>query len=151
MDQPPSIVKPLFRFLTAAAVPGTLWAGIELYVLTLRGAQMLFFSIAHTMAPLLLVVLLSAIALAGWIAFSFGALLVPNLRNILAIPRRAHVMVVVAGLVHLSLFYWYENWSGLEALRIAICLAGIATLSLLFWLAIAEWRLTAPPRGAVHP
>jgi hypothetical protein len=47
-----SLARSIYRWNAFLALPGFLWAAFETYGLTLRGSQMLFFSIAHT-RPLL--------------------------------------------------------------------------------------------------
>lgn len=122
-------------------MPGTLWSAFEMYVLTLRGTQMLFFSIVHTMPPLVLVVLLGWIALALWALQSVAALASTGYRAQMGLPVRVLSAVVGAAALHFSLLFFYDAWSP-STMRIAICLLGILAFGLL--LAICKKYLLKP-------
>jgi hypothetical protein len=73
-----SLSRILYRWSAFLALPGGLWEAFELYGLTLRGTQMLFFSISHTMPFLLLAIFLSLPAGLAWFLQSVLALLAPK-------------------------------------------------------------------------
>jgi hypothetical protein len=131
---------PFYRISAYLALPGTLWAAFEMYVLTLGGAQMLFFSIVHTMPPLVLAVLVSVPALAAWLIQSLAALIVPKYRAKLKLPYSVLLLFTFAASLHLILLASYEKWSLLNGLRIAICLLGIASVLALLVQAVRHLR-----------
>lgn len=112
-----------------------------MYVLTLGGTQMLFFSIVHTMPLLVFVVLLGWVALAVWALQSVVALALAGYRAQLALP--VHALATVAGAValHFSLLFSYDAWSP-TTMRVAICLLGISAVGVL--LAVCRNHLWKP-------
>ena len=67
------LARSLYRWSVFLAMPGGLWIAFELYGLTLRGPQMLFFTIAHAMPFLLVAMFLSVPAGLAWLAQSVVA------------------------------------------------------------------------------
>lgn len=96
---------------------------------------MLFFSIVHTMPLLVVVVHVGVVSLALWMVQSALALALPRYRAALGVTIGALSAFVLLPGLHLVLMYWYEQWSS-SALRIAICLLGLATVVLLAWLSV---------------
>jgi len=67
MQRTSPLARQALRWSAFLALPGVLWAAFEMYGLTMSGAQMLFFSIAHTMPFLVLAVWLAVPAGAVWL------------------------------------------------------------------------------------
>jgi hypothetical protein len=114
----------LYRWSVFLALPGGMWAAFEMYGLTLRGSQMLFFSIAHTMFPLVLAVWLSVPMGVAWLAQSAVGVVYPAYQAKLLIPHRALTIFAVAIGFHAAALVWYESWS-VTAGRVPICLLGL--------------------------
>jgi hypothetical protein len=137
--RPPSVAGPLYRAIALAAIPGTLWSAFEMYLLTLKGPQMLFFSIVHTMPLMVIFVLVGVVALALWMVQSALALVLPRYGAALGVTTTALTAFVLLSGLQLALLYWYEEWSS-SNLRIAISLLGLATVGLLLWLTVRLFR-----------
>lgn len=133
------MARSLYRWIAFAAIPGTLWSAFEMYVLTLGGAQMLFFSIVHTMPLLVVVVLVGLVSLTLFVIKSATAVLLPAYRAKLAIPRQA--LGALAGLasLHVALLLSYEVWSS-SGLRIVVCIVGLFSVGLLLALSARHLR-----------
>jgi len=129
----PSVASPLYRAIALVAIPGTLWSAFEMYLLTLQGPQMLFFSIIHTMPLMVILVLVGVLALALWMVQSAVALALPRYGAVLGVTTSALAAFVLLPGLHLALLFWYDGWSS-SSLRIAISLLGLATVGLLLWL-----------------
>lgn len=114
----------LYRWSAFLALPGGLWAAFEMYGLTLRGSQMLFFTIAHTMLPLVLAVWLSVPAGIAWLSQSVAAIASRTYRAKLSIPRRTLLVFIVAICFHAVALAWYDSWS-VTSLRVPICVLGL--------------------------
>ena len=145
MQPTSSLARSIYRWSAFLALPGFLWAAFEMYGLTLRGSQMLFFSIAHTMPPLVFVVLLSVPTGIVWLAQSAMALVLSPYRARLAIPRRPLAVFVVVIVAHAALLAGYGSWSGNASLRVPLCLLGLTLTAL----AIREawvWLRSARPK-----
>jgi hypothetical protein len=132
-----SLARKLFRWSALLALPGGLWTAFEMYGLTLRGPQMLFFSIVHTLPPAVLAVVLSAPMGILWLAQSVLALVHPAYRTRLAIPRLAHAIFVTVIAVQSVLLAEYESWANDAALRVPLCVLGLALTGLV---ARESWR-----------
>jgi hypothetical protein len=126
--------RSLYRWSAFLALPGGLWAAFEMYGLTLRGSQMLFFTIAHTMLPLIIAVWLSVPLGITWLGQSVVAATTPSYRARIAVPLRALLVFIVAICVHAAALSWYGSWS-VTSLRVPICLVGL----LLTALVVREW------------
>lgn len=114
----------IYRWSAYLALPGGLWAAFELYGLTLRGTQMLFFSISHTMPFLLLVILLCLPFGLAWLAQSLVALVVPSYASAISVSRRSLLVFASVIVVHASLWLGYDTWS-VGPFRVGGCLLGI--------------------------
>jgi hypothetical protein len=148
MQPKSSLARSIYRWTAFLALPGFLWAAFEMYGLTLRGSQMLFFSIAHTMPPLVLAVFLSVPTGIAWLAQSAMALVHPAYRARLAIPQRPLVVFVAAIVVHAALLAGYGSWSGNASLRVPLCVLGLVLTGFVVreaWL----WLRPARPRHLV--
>jgi hypothetical protein len=119
-----TLSRSLYRWSVFLALPGGLWAAFEMYGLTLRGSQMLFFTIAHTMLPLVLAVWLSVPTGIAWLGQSIAAAVSPAYRAKLSLPRRTLLIFVVAICVHVGALSWYDLWS-VTLLRVPICVLGL--------------------------
>jgi hypothetical protein len=133
----------LYRWSAFVALPGGLWAAFEMYGLTLRGSQMLFFSISHNMLPLVLAVWLSVPMGFAWLAQSIFAAAFPSYRAKLAIPRRALLTFIVAIGFHATALSLYELWA-VTVFRVPICLLGLALTAVATREAWLELRPTDP-------
>lgn len=114
----------IYRWSAYLALPGGMWAAFELYGLTLRGPQMLFFSISHTMPFLVLAILLCLPFGFAWLAQSLIALLVPSYASAIAVSRRSLLVFASMIAVHASLWLGYDTWS-VGPFRVGCCLLGI--------------------------
>ena len=106
-----------------------------MYVLTLNGAQMLFFSIVHTSPVLVLVVLVGIIALLLWALQSLFAVLFANYQIKIGVPRYVLSSFTALAALHLALLFSYEVWS-YSGLRIVVCLLGVIAIGLLVVLSV---------------
>lgn len=125
------VARRAFLFFLAAALPGLLWQGFEMYGLTLRGSQMLFFAIAHTMPLAVLLVVLAVPFMLVVFVQAVVALGRPGYRARVGISRRALMALVVYVPFHGLMLGTYEIWSG-TSLRIPMCLLGVGLLSTAF-------------------
>lgn len=114
----------IYRWSAYLALPGGLWAAFELYGLTLRGEQMLFFSISHTMPFLLIAILLCLPFGLAWLIQSLAALFVPSYASAIAVSRRSLLIFASVVAVHATLWFMYETWSA-GPFRVGLCLLGI--------------------------
>jgi len=145
---PASLARWVYRLTAFLALPGGLWAALEMYGFTLFGPQMLFFSIVHTMPLLVYTVLLSVPTGIAWLAQSAMALVHSGYRLRLAIPRRPLGVFVAFIVAHAVLLAGYESWSRNALLRVPLCLLGLTLTSLAVreaWL----WLRSASPRHQV--
>jgi|RhiMethySRZTD1v2_1073278.scaffolds.fasta_scaffold2642261_1 hypothetical protein len=141
---PASLARWVYRLTAFLALPGGLWAALEMYGFTLIGPQMLFFSIVHTMPLLVFVVLLSIPTGIAWLAQSALALVHAGYRDRLAVPRRPLVVFATFIVAHAVLLVGYDSWSR-TSLRVPLCLLGLTLTSL----AVREawvWLSSAKPR-----
>jgi hypothetical protein len=125
----------LYRWSVFLTLPGGLWAAFEMYGLTLRGSQMLFFTIAHTMLPLVVAVWLSVPMGIIWLSQSAVAAATTSFRARIAVPLRALLVFIVAICFHAAALSWYGSWS-VTSLRVPICLVGLLLTALVvgeFW------------------
>jgi hypothetical protein len=121
--------RSLYRWSALLALPGGLWAAFEMYGLTLGGSQMLFFTIAHTMLPLVVVVWLSVPMGVTWLGQSAVAATITSYRARIAVPLRALLVFIVAICFHAAALSWYGSWS-VTSLRVPICLVGLLLTAL---------------------
>jgi hypothetical protein len=109
-----SKVRSTGKFLIAASLPFFLGTAFEMYVLTpAQGPQMLFYSLAHTFPPLLLVVWLSGIAFVCLAVFAVSVL-VSKMVGVLHADRRYVTMMLLILLVqaaHAALLLTYDRWA----------------------------------------
>lgn len=133
----------LYRWSAFLSLPGGLWAAFEMYGLTLRGPQMLFFSIAHTMFLLVLAVWLSVPLGLAWLAQSAIAVVYPPYQAKLSVSRRTLAVFIVAIGFHAAALAWYGSWSITEV-RVPICLFGMLLTALVVRDAWRELRSTSP-------
>lgn len=106
---------------------------------------MLFFSIVHTMPPLLLIVLVALPFTVAVILQSVAALLLPRYRNQIGINQGAVIALIAFPTVHLALLLTYENWSRSD-LRVPMCLLGAAMLVSTIGLVVISIRPSAASR-----
>ncbi len=123
MGSPTSLGRALYGWTVAVASPGLLWAAYEMYGLTIRGPQMLFFSISHGNAPVLLLVILGMLAAPLWVAQSLLALCRSGYTVRSMIPMSAHSIVVIAVGGHIALGTTYDAWS-ISSYRTLLCSIG---------------------------
>ena len=129
------VAKTLYRITAFAALPGTLWSAFEMYGLTLRAPQMLFFSIIHTMVWLPWVVLVGLCCLILWVIESATGIFLAGYREKIGLPARELVIIAGVAAFHLLLLFSYDLWSG-SAARIAICVLGISAMICLLGAAV---------------
>ncbi len=148
MDTPPSIVRSLYRWCALLALPGGLWTAFEMYGLTISGPQMLFFSIAHTLVPMVLAVFLSFPTGLLWLAQTIAALALPAYRAKVGVPLPSLRIFAVTLSVHTAGLWTYDSWSYIPALRVALCSLGL----LLTLVALREsWRQLRAPKTSTLP
>jgi hypothetical protein len=131
MKRTSRFARQLLRWSAFAALPGVLWAAFEMYGLTMFGAQMLFFSIVHTMPPLVLAVWLAVPAGGIWLTQAAVALAWPTYRDLLYLPTAAAATFFLALSVQAALLVHYEVWSSSKVLRVPLCLVGLIASALL--------------------
>ena len=137
MHTPPSIARSLYRWCALLAIPGGLWTAFEMYGLTMSEPQMLFFSIAHTLVPMVLAVFLSFPTGLLWLAQTIAALAHPIYRAKVGVPRPSLVIFTVTLSLHAAALWTYDSWSYIPALRVSLCSIGL----LLTLVALREaWR-----------
>jgi hypothetical protein len=124
-----SLWRYLYLWSVLLALPGGLWAAFEMYGLTLHGSQMLFFTIAHTMLPLVVAVWLSVPAGIAWLGQSAIAVVAGSYRGRIAIPFYTLLLFIVAICFHAIALFWYGSWS-ITPLRMPICLLGLLLTAL---------------------
>ena len=107
------------------AAPGLLWQAFEMYGLTLGGAQMLFFSIAHTMPLVLILVVLALPAGLLVLVQVTSACVSSDGRVRLGISKLAARVLAGFLLAHFVSLSAYDEWSSSGLLRVPICIAGI--------------------------
>lgn len=135
MDNSSSVARQIYRWIAFGAMPGVVWSAFEMYVLTLAGPQMLFFSIVHTMPIMVVAVLVGFVCLTLWGLQSLFALFMIGYRTRIGIPVKVLATVVFLGTLHGGLLWWYEKWS-LSSLRLVVCFIGIAAIGALLSLSI---------------
>ena len=96
-----------------------------MYGLTMSGPQMLFFSISHTLFPMVLAVFLSVPAGLAWLLQSGAALLLPSYRAKVGLASWALFLFAITLAIHTIALWGYESWSS-NAMRVPVCLLGIA-------------------------
>lgn len=119
-----------FIVCSAAAAPGVLWQAFEMYGLTLRGSQMLFFTIAHVMPPLLILVALALPFMAALVLQSLTALAMDRYRRKLGLSALTLTLVAATVTAQGVALWTYGTWSVNSNLRVPVCLLGIASLGI---------------------
>ena len=119
-----SVARTFFWGVVLLALPGILVAAYEMYGLTLGGAQMLFFSLAHGpgVALLLLVVLGIPLSLV-WLVLSMVAIFAPGYRERVGVSRSTHRASVYMVGAHVLLLVTYDRWSA-STWRVWLCILG---------------------------
>jgi len=140
----PLLARTIYRWSAFLALPGGLWEAFEMYGLTIGGAQMLFFSVAHTMPFIMLALWLSFPLGAAWLLQSGAALASKNYRERIAVPLRQVFLFAAAVLIHSALLYSYESWSGSAGTRVSVCVLGLA-LTLITVQQAWQWLLSPRP------
>ena len=120
-----SAARSIYKWSAFLALPGGIWTAFEMYGLTLGGPQMLFFSIAHTLLPMVLAVYLSVPAGLLWLAQTLAALAFGSYRGKVRVPTASLAILAVTISTHSVALWFYEDWSGISVLRIPVCLAGL--------------------------
>ena len=137
-------------FITAllVATPGLLWQAFEMYGLTLRGSQMLFFSIVHTM-PLAVVAVLLALP-AGLVTLVQAAIgyLRPNYAQRLGMTKRAARALIVFLVVHFAALVGYDVWAPIDSVRITVCIVGLVLFAVAAMHTVLS--LSSPVTAARH-
>jgi len=128
--------------VTFVAFPAIIWPAFEMYGLTLRGPQMLFFSVIHTMPTLVAVVLVSCLFFVVWLLLNCAALLSRAVRSALGVPVPLAGALAAFQLIHVGALASYESWSYVSLLRVPLCVLGLLLCGAALVLAI---------RGAVAP
>jgi hypothetical protein len=117
----------IFLITVLTAAPGILWQSFEMYGLTLRGEQMLFFSIIHT-SPLLVLVVFIAVPLTVLVlGQALAAIFWSGYRARLGVRKGALAALAAFSSVHLVLLFTYGAWSRTE-IRAPICVFSIVLL-----------------------
>lgn len=126
-----------------------------MFGLTLGGEQMLFFSIAHTFAPMVLLVFLSFPTGLAWLLQSITALTILRHRLSLGLSTTTLALFTACISFHAASLLAYETWSHQPATRVIVCLVGIASSVLVIrtsWLLLrskhGNVRSPGKPRGA---
>jgi len=102
-----------------------------MYFLTLFGAQMLFFSLAHIGTPVVILPLLASVG-------CFLALAVLNMLRLAVKTLDGGAYVLAFQVVHVLLLFTYDAWASITALRIPIALGGIAFGLFVLWKVFAD-------------
>lgn len=123
------VARWLYQASFLIALPGTLWSAFEMYVLTLRGPQMLFFSIVHTSPILSLLVAVGLCALVIVALQSIVAFFLITYRERVRVSRSMVGWVTIFASSHLLLLATYEHWSASDMSRIAVCILGLLVIS----------------------
>ena len=118
------MARSIYRWVAFLALPGAIWAAFEMYILTLSGPQMLFFSIAHTLVPLALLVFLSFPLGIVWMVQSVAGVLSPNYAERLQLPKDVLVFFAGVTLLQTAALIGYDEWANSSA-RLVVCVAGI--------------------------
>ena len=151
MQPTSSVAREVLRWSAFLSLPGVLWAALEMYGLTMSGPQMLFFSIVHTLPPLVLAVLLAVPTGAVWLAQSVVALVWPKYRSLVSISVWAAATFVVALASQAVLLVTYEEWSYSSLARTPLCLLGLVLTVVLVrqsWLSFKGQRTSAQSASA---
>ncbi len=138
----PSVARIAYLALMLLAAPAMLWTSFEVYGLTLRGEQMLFYSVVHTMPITAMVVFLSVPVFLLWAAVNAGLLAAGGMREAAGVTPRQLRIFLRFQVAHAAALICYETCSGVAALRVIICLIGLWLL----WTA-----LTAAIGNMLHP
>jgi hypothetical protein len=113
--------------LLALAAPVALWTSFEMYGLTLRGSQMLFYSISHAYPVIYTVVFLS-LAFFGLLAlFNIAILLSGRLRQALNISIGVPALLLALQATHVGLLVSYSGWAT-SSYRVLVCFLALALL-----------------------
>lgn len=138
-------MRSIYKWSFLLATPGLLWAAFEMFGLTLTGPQMLFFSVAHVLPIVLLMIWLAAPLFILWSGLTLAALAMTSTRQALAISiRQAAALLLGQALFGLA-FLSYERWSN-SPLRLVVCTVGIAIV-LMTGVVWVRWWL----RSSIHP
>ena len=152
MTAPVAAARSIYRWCALLALPGGVWTALEMYGLTLGGPQMLFFSIAHTLAPMILAVFLSFPMGLLWLIQSVFALFVPHYRAKLGLHIPTLCLFAVSLSFHTLTLWFYDFWSDTSALRVAICCVGLVfsgAVVVLAWLQLRQAVQSTPPLPTV--
>lgn len=114
----------LYKILLLNAWPSFAWTAFEMYILTLGGSQMLFYSVMHSAPFIAITVSISALFFVGlFLTNIFYKVFTTNL----VIEPIVINSIIIAQLLHVSLLFGYEYWA-VSILRIPICLLGLFVL-----------------------
>ncbi len=131
--------------LVLLAAPAMLWTSFEVYGLTLAAPQMPFYSIVHTGPVIALMVLLCSLPLFLLWAVVNGVLLgAAPMRKAVGITPRDLKIYLRFQVAHVTALVFYETWSGVDALRVLLCLVGIWLLCTVLATAVGFKPKTAP-------
>jgi hypothetical protein len=113
-----------YRLVLIMAGPATLWTAFEMYGLTLTGPQMLFFSISHAHPFILTTVFVSSLFFIGLVGMNMLFLL-PKPKRHVRLSSRTIAVILAIQLLHILALLSYEEWSAVNAIRIAVCFLGL--------------------------
>ncbi|WP_374434637.1 hypothetical protein [Inhella sp.] len=138
-------MRTIYKWSFLLAAPGLLWAAFEMFGWTLTGPQMLFFSVAHVLPIVLLMIWLAAPLFILWSGLTLAALARTRTRRALTLSiRQAAALLMGQALFGLS-FLSYERWSH-SPLRPVVCIVGIAIM-LMTGVVWVRWWL----RSSIYP
>ncbi len=86
---------------------------------------MLFFSIAHTLVPMVMAVFLSVPTGLLWLAQTIAALANTAYRAKVGVPLRSLLIFALTLSVHAIALWTYDSWSYRPTLRVAVCSFGL--------------------------
>jgi len=116
-----------YKLLLILSAPALFWTSFEMYGLTMRGSQMLFYSISHAYPIIYSVVLLSLpfffmLAIYNLI---LGSLII--IKRIVVVPIHIVGIVFTFQILHALALFTYEYWAP-SGYRVIICSIGLALL-----------------------
>jgi hypothetical protein len=148
-----SVLRTIYRWTAFLALPGIFWAAFEMYGLTLLAQQMLFFSINHTMPPLILAVFLAVPVGALWLGQSVLALMWRTYRIKLSLSFRSLAIFIAALLIQTILLWSYDDWTRNDAVRVAISIFGISVTAVFayeVWTKLCTDTENSAPEEEMH-
>lgn len=138
-----SLYRRIYKAITLMAAPAMLWTAYEMYVLTLNGQQMLFFSITHAFPIFAIFVACSALLFLIWSGVTVLTIIHMHFRDAVGLWRSLALASVVFQAFHILNLIFYDGWSGVRTMSVFICAVGIFYVTsisaiLLVWLLVPQ-------------